>query len=59
MHCSDRRVVSRSCGVVFVLVILLVFFCSCTDYERMGVNPRPFNEPAQWENNPYGDVFQN
>ena len=38
---------------------VLVLLCSCTDYERAGVNPRPFNEPTGWEQNPYGDAFRN
>ena len=42
--------------VCFVLLLLLV---SCTDYERAGVNPRPFNEPAEWEYYPYGNAFRN
>ncbi|MBP3393946.1 MAG: hypothetical protein ACI4UV_11725 [Victivallales bacterium] len=37
-----------------------VFLNGCTDYERAGVNPRPFNEPRGWEVNPYGPgMFQN
>ena len=41
-------------------VIFLLLLSSCTDYERAGLNPRPFNEPAYWEINPYGpNAFQN
>ena len=37
-----------------------ILLCACTDYERAGVNPRPFNEPRNWEINPYGpNMFQN
>ncbi|MBQ7731548.1 MAG: hypothetical protein IJT68_06915 [Lentisphaeria bacterium] len=32
--------------------------CSTTQ-ERSRRNPRPFNEPASWETNPYGDAFRN
>ena len=48
-------------NTVWVLagVLSLFFLVSCTEYERDGVNPRPFNEPADWENNPYGNVFRN
>ena len=38
---------------------LLFLLGACTDYERAGVNPRPFNEPAEWEVNPYGNAFRN
>ena len=27
--------------------------------ERSGRSLRPFNEPAGWETNPYGDAFRN
>ena len=32
--------------------------CS-TPQERSGHKPRPFNSPASWETNPYGDMFRN
>lgn len=32
--------------------------CS-TPQERSGRNPKPFNTPASWETNPYGDAFRN
>ena len=32
--------------------------CS-TPQERSGRSRRPFNEPASWETNPYGDAFRN
>ena len=47
---------------IFLLLgcfLLLILLAACTDYERAGVNPRPFNEPAEWEYNPYGNAFRN
>ncbi|MBO4304685.1 MAG: hypothetical protein J6A21_08895 [Lentisphaeria bacterium] len=45
---------------LFLVWFLLLLLSSCTDYERAGLNPRPFNEPAYWEINPYGpNAFQN
>ena len=38
---------------------LAVCVVSCTTQERSGRNPRPFNSPAEWETNPYGDMFRN
>ena len=46
-------------SAVFLAAAIFLLLCSCTDYERAGVNPRPFNEPTQWEQNPYGDAFRN
>ena len=49
-------------GSLVIAVILLFFsffLASCTEYEREGVNPRPFNEPTDWEQNPYGNAFRN
>ena len=50
--------------VVAIAAVILafagIFLAGCTDYERAGVNPRPFNEPRSWEINPYGpNMFQN
>ena len=43
-----------------ILLSAGILLCACTDYERAGVNPRPFNEPRSWEINPYGtSMFQN
>ena len=53
---------ARSHKGVFLLLsclFLLLMLVSCTEYERQGVNSRPFNEPAGWENNPYGNAFRN
>ena len=44
---------------VFLCLVFLTVLVSCTEYERNGVNSRPFNEPAEWENNPYGNAFRN
>lgn len=45
---------------VVILAFAGIFLAGCTDYERAGVNPRPFNEPRSWEINPYGpNMFQN
>ena len=43
----------------FLLLCMIILLASCTDYEREGINPRPFNEPVEWETNPYGDAFRN
>ncbi len=32
---------------------------ACTQAERDGYNPKPFNAPAAWEYQPYGDAFRN
>jgi len=32
---------------------------ACSTQERSGRNPKPFNTPASWETNPYGDAFRN
>lgn len=45
--------------VIMAAAVMLFLFSSCTDYERAGVNPRPFNEPTDWEQNPYGNAFHN
>ena len=45
--------------VIAVVLFFSFFLVSCTEYEREGVNPRPFNEPTSWEQNPYGNVFRN
>lgn len=48
----------------FLLLLLvsgcLVACCSCmTPQERSGVNPKPFNTPANWERDPYGGQLRN
>jgi len=47
------------CAAVVSAAAVLFLFSACTDYERAGVNPRPFNEPTEWEQNPYGNAFRN
>jgi len=47
-----------------ILCILAAALAACavsctTPQERSGRNPRPFNSPAEWETNPYGDMFRN
>lgn len=49
----------RGGGVFLLLCLMILLLASCTDYEREGINPRPFNEPTEWEQNPYGDAFRN
>ena len=50
----------RGRGIFLLLCLMMILLlASCTDYERAGVNPRPFNEPTEWEQNPYGDAFRN
>ena len=51
--------IHRGVWLLLSCLFLLLMLVSCTDYERAGVNPRPFNEPAGWENNPYGNAFRN
>lgn len=41
-------------------LLSLLAMTGCTEYERAGINARPFNEPRSWEINPYGnEAFQN
>ena len=60
---SRGRKKGKISSVLFLFLVSLFFLMilsSCTDYERAGLNPRPFNEPAYWEVNPYGpNAFQN
>lgn len=60
---NGKRKERRFPSVLFLFLASLFFLLvlsSCTDYERAGVSPRPFNEPAYWEINPYGpNAFQN
>ena len=57
---SESRISSAFFIVLILcLTVLMMLLSACTDYERAGINPRPFNEPAAWETNPYGGVFQN
>ena len=35
------------------MAVLLFAVISCTQYERDGYNPKPFNSPAGWEIQPY------
>ena len=47
--------------ILYILAAALslsVAACS-TPQERSGHNPRPFNSPAAWETNPYGDAVRN
>ena len=47
----------------FILSILAAALflsaAACSTQERSGRSRRPFNEPASWETNPYGDAFRN
>ena len=60
MACSEY---CRSSAVRMVILLffssLLLLLSACTEYERNGVNSRPFNEPTDWEQNPYGNAFRN
>ena len=40
-------------------VALFLSAAACSTQERSGRSRRPFNEPASWETNPYGDAFRN
>ena len=42
-----------------VLACLLLSAGGCTEYERAGVNPKPFNAPAAWERDPYNGRIRN
>lgn len=37
----------------------LLFTAACTQYERDGFNPKPFNAPAGWEVQPYHNYQMN
>lgn len=42
--------------IIFLVIGVAVLLCtavSCTQYERDGFNPKPFNAPAGWELSPY------
>jgi hypothetical protein len=45
-------------GILAAALFLGVAACS-SPQERSGRSTRPFNEPAAWETNPYGDMFRN
>ena len=45
-------------AILAAALFLSAAACS-TPQERSGRNPRPFNSPASWETNPYGDAFRN
>lgn len=49
----------RSLAFAVLFLVFSLLLVSCTEYEREGVNPRPFNEPTDWEQNPYGNAFRN
>lgn len=46
-----KRIIFLIAGVA----VLLFAGVSCTQYERDGFNPKPFNAPAGWEVQPYGN----
>ena len=52
------KLLRNTLWILFCLVFLTILV-SCTEYERDGVNSRPFNEPADWENYPYRNAFRN
>ncbi len=54
----DLPALFRIAAVISAAAVLF-FSSSCTEYEREGVNSRPFNEPTDWEQNPYGNAFRN
>ena len=43
----------------FLAAVLFLSAAACSTQERSGRNPKPFNTPASWETNPYGDAFCN
>ena len=50
----------RSLILCILAAALSIGAAACsTPQERSGRNPRPFNSPASWETNPYGDAFRN
>ncbi len=49
---------------LFLFLVLvsgsIALCCGCTTpQERSGVNPKPFNTPANWERDPYGGQLRN
>lgn len=49
-----------SFALFLLAATLLLSGAGCTEYERNGINARPFNEPRSWEINPYGqEAFRN
>ena len=44
---------------IFAAALFLSAAACSTPQERSGRNLRPFNEPASWETNPYGNAFRN
>ena len=60
MVCSEyRRLIAVRTVILSALSIFWLLLSACTEYERNGVNSRPFNEPTGWEQNPYGNAFRN
>ena len=57
--CPVGSFILRVCIPVMFAAIGFLLLTSCTEYERNGVNSRPFNEPTDWEQNPYGNAFRN
>lgn len=45
--------------LAFLAAALFLGAAACSTQERSGRSRRPFNEPASWETNPYGDAFRN
>jgi len=45
--------------LAFLAAALFLSAVACSTQERSGRSRRPFNEPASWETNPYGDAFRN
>ena len=45
--------------IILAAALFLRAAACSTPPERSGRNPKPFNSPAAWETNPYGDVFRN
>lgn len=41
------------------VAVLLFAGASCTQYERDGINPKPFNSPSAWEMQPYHNYQMN
>ena len=50
---------SRFLLLLAAAVGMAVLCCACTQYERDGYNPKPFNAPAAWELRPDGYQFRN
>lgn len=43
--------------LLLTAILAAIALTACTQYERDGFNPKPFNAPADWEYQPYGGFY--